>query len=149
MSAATGFTLIELMIVMVIVAILALVALPAYQKQVAMGRRADAINALAGIAQAQERWRSNRGSYASSLGDDELKLGTQSPSRHYTLSLAGVRDPVSFNFGYIAKAIPDSASPQSSDSDCKTLSIRMDGGSLFYEAKDSNDQDSSSKCWPK
>ncbi|MCV2355581.1 type IV pilin protein [Paucibacter sp. B2R-40] len=124
-------------------------ALPIYQKQVAKGRRADAINALAGIAQAQERWRSNRGSYASSLGDDELKLGTQSPGKHYNLSLAGVRDPASFNYGYIAKAMADSASPQGRDSDCTTLSMRIDGGSIYYEAKDSSDQDSSAKCWPK
>jgi type IV pilus assembly protein PilE len=147
-SSAAGFTLIELMLVVVIVGVLAMVAVPSYQKQVAKGRRADAITALSVIVQAQERWRSNRGAYASSL-ENELILSTQSEKKHYNLSLSGVRDPASFNFGYIAKATPTSSGPQSGDSDCKSMSIRVDGGNIFYESTDSSNQDSSALCWPK
>ena len=145
---ASGFTLIELMIVAVIVAVLAMVALPSFQKQVAKGRRADAITALSGVLQAQERWRSNRGAYASSL-DTELQLSTQSDGKHYNLSLSGVRDPASFNFGFIAKAVPDSASPQSGDAECRVMSIRVDGGNVIYEAKNGANQDSAAQCWPR
>ncbi|WP_318013405.1 type IV pilin protein [Paucibacter sp. Y2R2-4] len=143
-----GFTLIELVLVGVIVGILALIALPAYQKQMAKGRRADAITALSAIVQAQERWRSNRGNYASSLGDEGLKLGTQSAGKHYELSLVGIRQPPSFAFGYIAKAVPDSNSVQARDSQCAEMSIRVDGGNIQYEAKDSNAADAKAQCWP-
>lgn len=146
-----GFSLIELMLVVVIVSILAAVALPAYQKMVAKSRRADAINALASVLQAQERWRSNRGSYASSLADDELKLGGQSEGKHYNLSLTGIRVPASFAFGFIATATADSSSPQFKDSQCFRMSVRVEGGNVFYEAKDDAAApiDTSSKCWPK
>jgi type IV pilus assembly protein PilE len=144
-----GFTLIELMIVVVIVAILAAVALPAYQEQMAKGRRADAITALSGIVQAQERWRSNRGAYASSLLEDELNVGEQSQNKHYNLSLIGVRVPASFAFGFVAVATPDSSSPQYSDGKCAQMSVRVERGNIFYEAKNSASQDSSALCWPK
>ena len=147
-SLAAGFTLVELMLVVVVVAVLAMVALPSYQKQVAKGRRADAITALSAIVQAQERWRSNRGAYASSL-ENELILSTRSEKNHYNLSLSGVRDPVSFSFGYIAKATPTSSGPQYGDSDCKSMSIRVDGGNIFYESTDNSNQDSSALCWPR
>jgi type IV pilus assembly protein PilE len=146
--AYSGFTLIELMIVLVIVAVLAMVALPSFQKQMAKGRRADAISALSGVLQAQERWRSNRGTYASALEND-LQLSTQSVNKHYDLSLSGVRIPASFTFGFIVQAVPVISSPQASDSDCIVMSIRVDGGNVSYEAKNSADQDSSAHCWPR
>ncbi len=143
-----GFTLIELLLVGAVVAILALVALPAYQKQMAKSRRSDAIAALSAVVQAQERWRSNRGNYASSLGDDGLKLGSQSAGKHYELSLTGIRQPPSFAYGYIAKAVPSSSSVQARDSQCAEMSIRVDGGNLQYEAKDSSAADTKAQCWP-
>lgn len=144
----SGFTLIELMVVVVIIAVLTMVALPSFQKQMAKGRRADAIAALSAVVQAQERWRSNRGAYASSL-DSELKLSTQSNNKHYDLSLSGVRNPASFTFGFIALAVPTISSPQSSDIECSVMSIRVDGGNVIYEARNSADQDSTTQCWPR
>lgn len=143
-----GFTLIELMVVLVIIAVLTMVALPSFQRQMAKGRRADAITALSSVLHAQERWRSNREAYASAL-ETELQLSTQSANRHYDLSLSGVRNPASFAFGFIVQAVPVISSPQANDSDCIVLSIRVDGGNVFYEAKNSADQDSAAQCWPK
>jgi type IV pilus assembly protein PilE len=145
-----GFTLIELLIVVAIVGILAMVALPAYQEQMAKGRRADAITALSGILQAQERWRGNNGAYASSLLQGGLDLGsTQSASKHYNLSLAGVRNPPSFDFGFVATATPDSHSPQYGDAKCAEMSIHVERGNILYQAQNSASQDSSATCWPK
>ena len=68
-AALRGFTLIELMVVLAVAAILASVAYPAYQGQVAKGRRADAKQAMVELAQRLERFYTERGTYAgASLG---------------------------------------------------------------------------------
>ncbi|WP_082679844.1 type IV pilin protein [Paucibacter sp. KCTC 42545] len=148
-----GFSLVEVMITVVIVAVLAMVALPVFQKQIAKGRRADAIGALSTIVQAQERLRSNRGSYASTMEDAELaKLAfanNLTPKRHYQLSLVGLGNPPDFTFGFIARAAVSSDSPQANDSDCATMFIQLRGGNMSYGATDSAGSDSSRKCWPR
>lgn len=60
---ATGFTLIELMIVVVVVGLLAAIAYPGYQQYVKRGRRADAKAALTEMAQFMERYYSENNSY--------------------------------------------------------------------------------------
>jgi len=79
-------TLIELAIALVVLAILASLAMPSWQAQVHRTRRSDAIVALAQLQQAQERWRSQRPTYAASLGQDGLALSAVSPAGHYDLS---------------------------------------------------------------
>lgn len=56
MKKAQGFTLIELMIVVAIIGILASIAYPSYQEQVRSSRRGDCAGALAGLANAMERY---------------------------------------------------------------------------------------------
>ena len=63
LSHSQGFTLVELMIVVVIAAILTSIALPSYQDHIASSRRADAQGALMGLAQAMERYYTERGTY--------------------------------------------------------------------------------------
>lgn len=58
-----GFTLIEVMIVVAIIAILVAVAVPSYQNQVRSSNRADAQGALMNLAQAMERYYTERGTY--------------------------------------------------------------------------------------
>jgi len=144
--ADTGFTLIEVMLVMLISGLLAAIALPAYQNQLIKGRRVDAINALSAVLQAQERWRSNRSSYAAALSD--LQLAPNSPAQLYSLSLSGLGNPASFNNGFIVRAIPLSGSVQSRDSECAELSLSLQGGNISYSARNSKSADSSRQCWP-
>jgi type IV pilus assembly protein PilE len=56
MKQSKGFTLIELMIVVAIVGILAAIAYPSYQENVRSSRRGDCAGALAGMANAMERF---------------------------------------------------------------------------------------------
>lgn len=67
----SGFSLIELMIVLVIVAVLATIAYPAYREQVQSTRRADAQQALMGLAAAMERYHSQNLSYESAAVGDK------------------------------------------------------------------------------
>ncbi len=140
-----GFTLIELLITAVIVGILAMVALPAFQAQVAKGRRADAIAALSAVLQAQERARSNSSSYAATLA--ALQISSAAP-KHYSLGLLGLGQPLSFVAGFEVQARPLSASPQRYDLPCQVMSIRVEGGNVRYLASNSAGADSSAQCWP-
>jgi len=134
------------MLVMLISGLLAAIALPAYQNQLIKGRRVDAINALSAVLQAQERWRSNRSSYAAALSD--LQLAPNSPAKLYSLSLSGLGDPASFSTGFIVRAVPLSGSVQSRDSECAELSLSLQGGNISYSARNSKSADSSRQCWP-
>ncbi|RYG38701.1 MAG: prepilin-type N-terminal cleavage/methylation domain-containing protein [Burkholderiales bacterium] len=140
-----GFTLIELMVAVVIVGILAAVAYPAFTSFLQRGRRADAAAALSAVVQAQERYRSNRGQYASDL--DDLKIAASSKLGDFyglKLSPAGAADYAS---GYQVTATVKEAGRQRSDVDCWTLSARFADGDLSYQATDKAGKDTKAQCW--
>ncbi len=145
-----GFTLIELMVVVVIAGVLAAVAYPAYTGQVRKSRRAEAINLLSAIVQAQERYRANGSTYASTLG--QLGIYASKITPHYTVALSGVgatAATASVAYGYQVTASTVSTSPQASDTQCATLTVKMQTGSLEYTATDSSNNATDSKCWPR
>lgn len=63
---ASGFTLIELMIVVAVVAILAAIALPSFNEQVRKSRRSTAVADVASLQLALEKWRADNPTYAGS-----------------------------------------------------------------------------------
>ena len=132
-----GFTLIELMIVVAIVGLLATIAYPSFMGQVRKSRRADAVQALAALQQAQERWRAAHASYA---GNTDLAvawpngLGQTTPTAggYYNLSIA--TSPAPTGLAYVASA--SAAGGQAADSvgatSCATLSVTVASGNATY-----------------
>jgi prepilin-type N-terminal cleavage/methylation domain-containing protein len=64
-----GFTLVELLIALVIVAITAAVAIPAYTSKVNQGRQQDAQRILMSLAQTEEIYRFENGSYTGTIAN--------------------------------------------------------------------------------
>ena len=145
-----GFTLIEVMITVVIVAILATVALPAFLDQIRKGRRADAVDTLAQVQQAQERYRANNTSYGTHFivvsgrmtgvgvsTDTNAAASFTTSSGYYTVTL-----PAASSGGYTATAT--AASSQANDSKCTSLSMVVAGGNATYNATGSS---TANQCW--
>lgn len=118
---AGGFTLIELMIVVSIVAILAALAYPSFSSQMRKSRRADAMESIMAIQQAQERWRSNNASYSTSLAS--LQRSGTSTNGYYTLSIASATGK-----SYQINANAVSGSSQAGDTGCTQLVVVVSTG---------------------
>ncbi|MDR7267472.1 type IV pilus assembly protein PilE [Pelomonas saccharophila] len=147
-----GFSLIELMVALVVAGILAAIAYPVYTSHVQRGRRADAINALTAVMQAQERYRGNNSAYASTLTALNVNVSTIAPL--YSITLAGIGTPASFASGYIATAAPVAGGKQASDVTCKTLVVTLQGATPDYSAtgdptNSGTDSDTTAQCWPR
>ena len=127
-----GFTLIELMIVVVIVAVIAAVALPAYFGSIRKSRRADAINMISQVAQAQERVRANNPTYSNDFGTSALNVHTSTSAvvtsliePHYTISV-----PANTATTYSIRAV--ALGSQLGDTKCTAMEMRMSGGNMSY-----------------
>jgi type IV pilus assembly protein PilE len=137
-SKSIGFTLIEVMIVVAIVGILVAIAYPSYREQVLEGRRSEARSALLQLAQAQERFYTANGTYATGVedsdGDSDASNDVNGVSRttengYYTLSTTG-------GATFTATATP----VVGGDTDCTSLSINSLGQRTGAGAD-------SSQCW--
>lgn len=128
-----GFTLIEILITIVIIAVLAAIAFPTYIDSVRKSRRSEAFTAIAGVQQAQERWRGSNAAYAGSVSaavdadPPGLGLSETTPSGYYTLGVASADAT-----GYVVTATGVSGTSQGDDPDCRRLAVRMQNGNLQY-----------------
>ena len=134
------------MVVVAIAAILAAIAVPTYQGFVQKSRRASAMNAITAVVQAQERWRSNRNAYASSLED--LAIASTTPDGYYRVTLAGVGQPAGFVAGYIVNASTVSGTAQAKDLACATMSATINQAALLYSGTN-NLGANNAECWAK
>ena len=135
-----GFTLIELMVTVAIVAILAVIAYPSYQDYVRKSRMADGKAAILDVQLAQERFRANCPSYATSLvaartcAASGLGLAAAaSPDQWYNLALADVTAT-----GYSITAAPQGDQAKYK---CGTLGIVVAAGEI------TNRTAAATECW--
>ncbi|MDH1221769.1 type IV pilin protein [Aeromonas caviae] len=131
--AARGFTLIELLIVVVVVAVLAAIAVPSYRYFILQSHRADAKTALATLQLAQEKYRGNNLTYATTL--TALGLTAASPQGYYTIAIQSASSS-----GYAANATV--AGQQTADTTCQKLAVTQAGFST-----DSTKTSNPSDCW--
>lgn len=140
-----AFTTLELVIAVVIAGLLAMVAMPFFMDQIRKGRRTDAFSALAGLQQAQERWRSSNGSYAGAsllTTTPGLGLNASSSSSYYTMAITAADDT-----SYTASATAVTGGAQAADTRCTTLWIRMQAGNVYYGAGSPADWSDPYRCW--
>ncbi len=133
-SRRAGFTIIELMLVVAVAGVLALVAYPSFMDSVRKGRRAEAVAALAQVQQSQERWRSNKVSYADNAKltpapPNGLGIPASTSSGLYTLSIDFDPNKPSV---YTATATAVTGKSQSHDTHCTVMRVRMDGANVQY-----------------
>ena len=145
------------MIAVVIVAILAAIAYPSFMDSVRKGRRSEAFAALTAVQQAQERWRSNRATYAGSVSNAAtasetpgLGMSATTPGGYYNVEMVGSASAT----GYEVVATGAAGKSQADDSACRRLGIRLSGGALTYAGCGAADDCTLSYaethvCWPR
>lgn len=134
-----GFTLLEMLTVVAVIGILATIAYPSFAEQMRKSRRAEAINSLNRISQAQERWRANNAAYTNDLTSAGLNVSNPS-SGNYTLAVT--LDSTTQGYRYIATAT--ASGRQASDAKCTTMSMTVDRGNVTYTATPASN---SNLCW--
>ncbi|MDD2730316.1 type IV pilin protein [Malikia sp.] len=138
-SQKSGFTLIELMITVVVVVILATLTYPSFMNQIRKSRRSDAIQALAALQQAQERWRSQNLAYAgngviATAWPTGLGLIVRTAGGYYDIAIA--TNPAPTGWSYAASATAVTGTSQASDTigttNCATLTVTVTNGNATY-----------------
>jgi type IV pilus assembly protein PilE len=151
-QSASGFTLIELMIVVALAAVMALIALPTFTDQIRKSRRADAITRIAQVQQAQERWRANNATYTSNLTaapPTGLGLPATVAGGHYMLSVVPPGSAASAPFFY--DVIAQATGSQTADTNCAFMRARYDRGTISLasgpNASVGNGPAVNNRCW--
>ncbi len=116
MSATSGFSLIELLVVVAVVAILAAVAYPSYREQVASARRSDMKAELMRLAQHMERIYTETGCYNPDVNNKCTGSGGTptigTTSDHYSVAFTK-GEPTASTFAL--EATPKADGPQAED----------------------------------
>lgn len=147
---ASGFTLIELMMVIAVVAVLAAIAIPAYNDQVTKARRADAKTSIMELVSRQERFYTQYLSYTSTIVGPNgcsgtacgLNMGSNKSSEgFYTLAVTTSPNGCAPASSTLCRGFEVTATPIAVDDKCKTLTISHTG------VETSTGSESAEYCW--
>jgi type IV pilus assembly protein PilE len=136
-SVATGFTLIELMIVVGIIAIIAAIALPSYQTQIQSTRRGAAAGCLLELAQQMERRYTTSLTYAGTTTLPSLSCVTEQAA-NYTFEFGSGSPETST---YVIQAVPVTGM---ADESCGTLTLNQ---KTAKGTSSGSDVATIKKCW--
>jgi type IV pilus assembly protein PilE len=137
-QAQRGFTLIELMIAVVVIGILSAIAIPNYRSYVQKAERGAAKAVMLNIAQTEERYYTNNGTY---LAIAALPTAAPSGWQNYSgSSTTSVKYNITVAAGTIASStttlISDAytitAAPVATDALCGTLKLDSTGAKGIY-----------------
>ncbi len=162
MKKQLGLTLTEMMIAVAIIGIIAAVAWPAYERQSAKGRRADAALALTSARQALIAFRSDNGSFPTDAATALAELQNYRPTapntppidcknnRGYQITAGGVVScqgyyNITVENGANANGFDLTATPTITDDECTTLTLDHLGARGFTEAGGTNSN--VNRCW--
>lgn len=139
-----GFTLAEILTVVVVIAVLAAIAVPSWRVHLLRVRRADAIQALIAVQNAEDQYFGRHARYASgtqltSPEPDGLGLPSRSAHGYYDVD---VRSPDGLAF--IAAARASQLTGQANDTRCMEFNIDQNG---MRRAVDAEGKDRSADCW--
>lgn len=123
-----GFTFTEILIVVVIVAVLTLIFMPKFSIYQLRANRSDAINSLAGLQLAEEKYRTTNTTYGTLA---QVWTGSSSYSSYYTLAVT-VNTATSYTLTATATGT------QADDTDCPVFTLSYANGTTTK---------SPSACW--
>lgn len=116
------------MIAVAIVGILSAVAYPSFMSQVRAARRADAIDVVSRVQQAQERWRASNPQYTSLAS---LGIASTSPNGYYTIASSAGSGAAAVH-SYVVTATAVSGKSQAADTGCNVLTLSVSSGTPSY-----------------
>ena len=145
-QAATGFTLMELVIVLAIVALLAAIAVPSYSSYMIRSKRTDATAALLKLAAAQEKFFLQNNTYTTNLTTSPpAGLGISgTDAGYYTLAIKAPDAACPITACWAATATPVVGLSQDRDKDCTVFEINSLGQKV---AENSGGTDNTKNCW--